>query len=37
MLRGPSGGGKTSMLNILGTIDRSTEGTVGMKTKCHST
>jgi len=28
MLRGPSGGGKTSLLNILGTIDRATSGTV---------
>jgi len=28
MLRGPSGGGKTSLLNILGTIDKATEGTV---------
>jgi len=28
MLRGPSGGGKTSLLNILGTIDKSTEGEV---------
>jgi len=28
MLRGPSGGGKTSLLNILGTIDRATGGRV---------
>jgi putative ABC transport system ATP-binding protein len=28
MLRGPSGGGKTTMLNIIGTIDRATEGHV---------
>jgi len=28
MLRGPSGGGKTTLLNILGTIDRATGGTV---------
>lgn len=28
MLRGPSGGGKTTTLNIIGTIDRATEGTV---------
>eukprot|EP01125_Pyxidicula_operculata_P011836 TRINITY_DN3873_c0_g1_i2.p1 TRINITY_DN3873_c0_g1~~TRINITY_DN3873_c0_g1_i2.p1 ORF type:complete len:191 (+),score=31.50 TRINITY_DN3873_c0_g1_i2:63-635(+) len=28
MLRGPSGGGKTTLLNILGTIDKSTSGTV---------
>jgi len=28
MLRGPSGGGKTSLLNILGTIDRCTSGTL---------
>ena len=28
MLRGPSGGGKTTLLNILGTIDRATSGRV---------
>jgi len=28
MLRGPSGGGKTSFLNILGTIDRPSSGSV---------
>jgi len=28
MLRGPSGGGKTSLLNILGTIDKATAGVV---------
>lgn len=28
MLRGPSGGGKTTTLNVIGTIDRATEGTV---------
>ena len=28
MLRGPSGGGKTSLLNVIGTIDRATEGTL---------
>jgi putative ABC transport system ATP-binding protein len=28
MLRGPSGGGKTSLLNILGTIDKPTKGVV---------
>lgn len=28
MLRGPSGGGKTTLLNILGTIDQPTRGTV---------
>jgi len=28
MLRGPSGGGKTTVLNILGTIDRPTQGKV---------
>eukprot|EP00007_Cunea_sp_BSH-02190019_P007084 CAMPEP_0174238424 /NCGR_PEP_ID=MMETSP0417-20130205/11182_1 /TAXON_ID=242541 /ORGANISM="Mayorella sp, Strain BSH-02190019" /LENGTH=409 /DNA_ID=CAMNT_0015317255 /DNA_START=106 /DNA_END=1332 /DNA_ORIENTATION=+ len=28
MLRGPSGGGKTSLLNILGTIDRPSGGTI---------
>jgi hypothetical protein len=30
MLRGPSGGGKTTLLNILGAIDRSSSGQVGM-------
>jgi ABC-type oligopeptide transport system ATPase subunit len=29
ILRGPSGGGKTTLLNILGTIDTCTSGTVG--------
>jgi ABC-type lipoprotein export system ATPase subunit len=29
MLRGPSGGGKTTLLNILGTIDKATSGYVG--------
>ncbi|KNE64497.1 hypothetical protein AMAG_09511 [Allomyces macrogynus ATCC 38327] len=28
ILRGPSGGGKTSLLNILGTIDNATSGTI---------
>eukprot|EP01133_Synstelium_polycarpum_P002955 gene2955-3397_t len=28
MLRGPSGGGKTSLLNLLGTIDKVTEGEI---------
>jgi len=28
MIRGPSGGGKTTLLNILGTIDEPTEGVV---------
>jgi putative ABC transport system ATP-binding protein len=28
MLRGPSGGGKTTLLNILGTIDKASSGTV---------
>jgi len=28
MLRGPSGGGKTTLLNLLGTIDRASSGTV---------
>jgi len=28
MLRGPSGGGKTSLLNLLGTIDKPTSGTI---------
>ncbi len=31
MLRGPSGGGKTSLLNILGTIDRASGGRVGTR------
>tara|TARA_B110000285_G_C14954962_1_gene528704 strand:+ start:377 stop:487 length:111 start_codon:yes stop_codon:yes gene_type:complete len=26
MVRGPSGGGKTTMLNLVGTIDSSTSG-----------
>lgn len=26
MIRGPSGGGKTTMLNLIGTIDSSTDG-----------
>lgn len=26
MIRGPSGGGKTTMLNLIGTIDASTSG-----------
>jgi len=30
MLRGPSGGGKTSLLNLLGTIDTASEGIVGI-------
>jgi putative ABC transport system ATP-binding protein len=30
MIRGPSGGGKTTMLNILGTIDKPTSGTVNL-------
>jgi ABC-type multidrug transport system ATPase subunit len=30
MLRGPSGGGKTSLLNILGTIDMPSGGTIGL-------
>ncbi|CAJ1031016.1 putative ABC transporter [Leishmania utingensis] len=28
MIRGPSGGGKTTLLNIIGTIDSCTEGTI---------
>ena len=28
MLRGPSGGGKTSLLNILGTIDAPSSGRI---------
>ena len=30
MLRGPSGGGKTTLLNILGTLDLPTRGTVNV-------
>ena len=30
MIRGPSGGGKTTLLNILGTIDEPTEGEVSL-------
>jgi len=30
MLRGPSGGGKTTLLNLLGTIDKPTKGTIGL-------
>ena len=26
MIRGPSGGGKTTLLNLIGTIDQSTNG-----------
>lgn len=26
MIRGPSGGGKTTLLNLIGTIDNSTSG-----------
>jgi putative ABC transport system ATP-binding protein len=29
MLRGPSGGGKTTLLNMLGTIDKPTSGEIG--------
>lgn len=28
MLRGPSGGGKTTLLNLLGTIDKPSAGTL---------
>lgn len=31
MIRGPSGGGKTTLLNIIGTIDSCTEGTVELE------
>ena len=30
IIRGPSGGGKTTLLNILGTIDSSTSGTLNI-------
>ena len=29
MVRGPSGGGKTTFLNMLGTIDMPTNGKIG--------
>eukprot|EP00662_Eupelagonemidae_sp_cell21_P050199 gene50199-55706_t len=28
MIRGPSGGGKTTLLNMIGTLDRPTTGTI---------
>ena len=28
MVRGPSGGGKTTFLNLIGTVDISTSGTL---------
>ena len=28
MIRGPSGGGKTTLLNMLGTLDYPTHGTI---------
>ena len=28
IIRGPSGGGKTTFLNLLGTIDQSTQGSI---------
>lgn len=28
MIRGPSGGGKTTLLNMLGTIDMATSGVI---------
>lgn len=28
MIRGPSGGGKTTLLNLIGTIDNPTSGTL---------
>lgn len=31
ILRGPSGGGKTSLLNILGTIDLASSGEIGWR------
>lgn len=33
MIRGPSGGGKTTMLNLIGTIDSSTSGTLNILNK----
>jgi len=40
MIRGPSGGGKTTMLNLIGTIDQSTSGELfimGQRIDKHST
>jgi putative ABC transport system ATP-binding protein len=40
MLRGPSGGGKTTLLNLLGTIDKPTDGAIelfGVKIDNNST
>lgn len=31
MIRGPSGGGKTTLLNILGTLDHPSTGSIGRK------
>jgi putative ABC transport system ATP-binding protein len=28
IIRGPSGGGKTTFLNLIGTIDKSTQGNI---------
>ena len=33
MIRGPSGGGKTTLLNLIGTIDASTGGTLKIMDK----
>lgn len=33
MIRGPSGGGKTTLLNLIGTIDSSTGGTLHIMNK----
>lgn len=30
MIRGPSGGGKTTLLNVIGTIDTATSGTLSI-------
>ncbi|KPI90685.1 putative ABC transporter domain protein [Leptomonas seymouri] len=36
MIRGPSGGGKTTLLNIIGTIDTCTEGTIDLNNRSIS-
>jgi len=35
ILRGPSGGGKTTLLNILGTIDTASTGQIGKILFCN--
>ncbi len=39
VLRGPSGGGKTTFLNMIGTIDKLSEGEIGVaegNSECHN-